>query len=115
VLSGATVDRLTIHLLRRVADNEQWRAGTTADEFVADLRAVLSHPEANLVLYQARGGDILLGVVETPLVIPPNRLGANPERLLVVVYSADRGVIVTGYQASSFDTIRIGEDARWLR
>ena len=42
-------------------------------------------------------------------------MGIYPEPLLVVVYSADWGVIVSAYQASSFDTIRIGDNALWLR
>ncbi len=47
--------------------------------------------------------------------IPLIRRGAQPEPYLYVVYSADRGMIVSGYQASSFSKISVPADVRWLK
>lgn len=48
-------------------------------------------------------------------ILPRERRGAKPEQFLVVIYSVDRGVIITGYQFSSFETITIPREASWLR
>jgi hypothetical protein len=34
---------------------------------------------------------------------------------LLVVYSGDRGIILTGYQIAGIQAVAIPEDARWLR
>jgi hypothetical protein len=35
--------------------------------------------------------------------------------LLLVVYSADESVIVTGYQFSNWEAVNLPEDALWLK
>jgi hypothetical protein len=47
--------------------------------------------------------------------VPPERRTADSLPWRLVVYAADRGMIVTGYQVSGLDRIGIPEDARWLR
>jgi len=108
-------DALSLHLAQRAAVDSQWATGVTADMFVGDLQAAARHPSARIAIYEARGAPIALVVADTSDVVPAEHLGAHPEPLLVVVYSADWGVIVSGYQASSFDRIRIGDNALWLR
>jgi len=39
----------------------------------------------------------------------------KPERQLLVIYSADRGIIVTGYQFSELPETGIPSEARWLK
>jgi len=69
---------------------------------------------ASVAVVAIGGGAIALAIAATADVIPPPRLGAGAQALLVMVYSADRGTIVSGYQASSLARIRIGENAIWL-
>jgi hypothetical protein len=105
-------DSLGQHLARRVAEG-QWR-NTTAVEYLEDLRAVFRVGQAGLAIYRRRGGALLLAFTSTARVVPPERLGPNTLPLLAVVYSADRGVIISGYQASALDRVHIPPDAIWL-
>ena len=54
-------------------------------------------------------------IAATDVVIDPSRRGAGAAALLFVAYSADRGIIVTGYQASGLTTVALPEDVLWLR
>jgi hypothetical protein len=121
-LRGSTIDgvRLTqragsllVHVAVRVFSDEQWARGTTTREFIEDLRAAVRYPSARLVIYGARGGYVA-GIL-VPNVVPGDRRGPKALPLLFVVYAADRGTIVSGYQVSGESAIRLGGDARWLR
>ena len=48
-------------------------------------------------------------------VIPVPRRGWRFLRRVLVVYSADRGIIVTGYQVTGRQAAAIPEDAQWLK
>jgi hypothetical protein len=109
---GTHVSADVLHLVRRVLVDRQWRTGTTMSEYLGDLHAAAANPAVRLALYRRRGGAIAL--VVAPNAIEPARLGQAPEALIVVVYSADWGMIVTGYQASSIGTISVPGDALWL-
>ena len=47
--------------------------------------------------------------------ILPGRLGPEALPWVLVVFSADRGTIVSGYQVSSNPPSNIPEDGLWLR
>ncbi len=51
----------------------------------------------------------------TALAIPRGRLGEQAEAHLLVLYSADRGTIVSGYQFSDMSKVAIPGDTLWLR
>ena len=108
-------DSLTYHLIQRVVVEGQWAHGTTAGQFLADLQHAVRDPSARLAIYQRRGGAIAATVTPTDRVLPPGRRGANSERNLLVVYSADRSMIVSGYQFSEVTSTGIPKDARWLK
>jgi len=107
-------ESVTYHYIRRVAGERQWVDATTPEQFLTDLRTAVTGSATKIALFWARGGAIALVVASTAEVVPAERRGENTMPLLVVVYSADRGVIISGYQASSMDTIRIGERPLWL-
>lgn len=111
---GARAEALTYHLVKRVVLEEQWSDGTTARQYLADLRAAVLHSSARLAVYARRGGDLAATVTPTDQVLPAERRGSRPRPLLLVVYSVDRGTIVSGYQFSDFDTASIPEDVLWL-
>lgn len=102
------------HLAKRIAEG-QWTVGSSVAEYLADLRTAVQDPGARLLVYQRRGGSIAAVLADTNRVVPPDRRGAEALPLLYVVYSADRGILVTGYQASSVATLSIPEGARWLK
>ena len=112
-LLGAREPSLLLHLVRRVLVDEQWAPGTTADEYLADLHAAARDPAARVAVYY-RTGQFSAAVL-APNRLPPARCGAQPEVLMLVVYSADRGTITTGYQVSSVATVNLPATVRWLR
>lgn len=107
-------EALFVHLVRRVLRNWQWSYGTTGQEYVDDLRRSVRSPKAQLALYHRRGGNIAATLTPTIHVVSADRRGPRSLAELWVVYSADRGIIVTGYQVLSRDEISIPEDTRWL-
>lgn len=112
---GSRADALFYHLVQRVVVERQWAAGTTPDRYLADLRQAVCVPQARLAIYFRRGGHIAMTVTPTDRVLPPSRRGVGelPNRL--VVYSADRGIIVTGYQFSTIEATGIPKEVRWLK
>lgn len=89
---GAREEALRYHLIKRIVIEKQWAEGTTEEQYLTDLRRAVSSSAARLVVFERRGGFLML-----------------------VIYAADRGIIVSGYQFSSLETVRIPEEARWLR
>jgi hypothetical protein len=110
---GARAESLRYHLAERILVNRQWVAGTTAAQYVEDLRHAVRHSRARLVVFERRGGPMAAVLVSN--MVPASRLGSRALLWIFVVYSADRGTIVSGYQASGLSTISIPEDARWLK
>lgn len=109
---GGRGPSLSVHLAERILLNKQWANGTTEDEYAADLQRAVRDPRARLVVYARRGGH-MAGIL-VPTNVPESRRGQDALPWLYVVYSADRGTIVSGYQASSRQALTIPEDARWL-
>ena len=109
---GVRADALFQHLVQRVVDEGQWAAGTTAARYVGDLRRAVRHPASRLAIYKRRGGNV--AVVFAPNEVPHDRRGENAESHVFVVYSADPGRIVSGYQVGNPDRVSIPEDTRWL-
>ncbi len=112
---GSRENALVYHLVQRVVVERQWAEGTTPERYLADLRQAVRTPDARLVVYFRRGGHIAVTVTPTDRVLSPGRRGVGELPNLLVVYSADRGIIVTGYQFSTIEATGIPRDARWLR
>jgi hypothetical protein len=100
---------------QRHTDDEQWAEGVTAEQYIDDLRRAIGDPNARLAIYVRRGGHMAAVLTDTDRVVAAARRGPDSVPLLFVAHSADRGIIVTGYQASRLDRIRLPEDVRWLR
>ena len=112
---GTRADSLTYHMVKRVAIEQQWPNGTSGDQYLADLARAIRDPGARLTVCPRRGGSIAAIITPTARVMPAHRLGAEPAPQLLVIYSADRGMIVTGYQFSTLDQTGVPEEAVWLR
>lgn len=112
---GARADSLTCHLVRRVVDERQWASGTTAAQYVSDLRRAVRAPNARLAVYRRRGGHIAIVLAPTDLAVPTARRAAETLPEVLVVYSADRGIILSGYQVTGLAETGVPEDALWLR
>lgn len=113
-MARAPFPTLSKHLTQRIAER-QWADRTSEYEYRADLRRAIQDEAGRLTVFQRRGGNLAAILTETERILGKNQRGADWEPLLFVVYSADRGIIVSGYQASSLDTISLPKDARWLR
>ncbi len=113
---GTETDALTIHLFKRVLADEQWAVGTDAAAYLETLRTAAGTPQARLVLYRHWGTrDIAAVIARTDRCIAPEQLGAKREANLIVLYEANRGILLSGYQFSAMETVRIPRDALWLR
>ncbi len=110
---GTRAESLLVHLAQRVWDDKQWRLSTTEGEYLADLRRAAGDDEAELVVYERRHG-LFVGVL-APNRLSPRRLGRAPGALMYVVYSAHRGILVTGYQVAHRRRLLVPGDSLWLR
>ena len=112
---GPRDEALFVHVIRRVVRNRQWALGTTGERYLDDLRRSIRSPKARLALYWPRGGNIAATLSPTDDTVPTMRRGAEFLSSLWVVYSADRGIIVTGYQVASIEEVSIPKDTQWLQ
>lgn len=113
---GAQASPLEYHLVKRVAapNEQQWAIGTTAAEYLDDLRRATQAPSVRLALYVRDRQHIAAIIALTEDVVPLVRRGTNWHPNLLVVYSADRGRIVTGYQFSRIEALDIPGDVQWF-
>jgi hypothetical protein len=88
------------HLLKRIYYDQQWPVGTTTDQFVADLRLAIRHPDARVWTYEYFG-EPCVGL------LAPSHIRDTPgaKSYIFVVYSARYRTLTTGYQASGPETI----------
>ncbi len=108
---GDRGDSLLLHLAQRI-DEGQWSEFTTREEYLEDLHQAAKQERARLLIYQRRGGAIAAVLAETAL--EASRRGSNTRTYLFVAYSADRGILVTGYQIRQIHEIALPEVVRWL-
>jgi hypothetical protein len=112
---GARSPSLSYHLVKRVLVERQWAVGTTEQQYLDDIRRAVGATGSRLAIYERQGGALAATVTRTAIVVPADRRGARSLPALVVIYSADRGIIVTGYQCSAISELSIPPEARWLR
>lgn len=111
---GEREDPLLVHYLQHVAHDRQWSEDTTVEQYLGHLRRAVRDISSRLVAYRRRGGAIAAVISQTSEIIPAGLRGPGSLPLLVVIYSAARGILLSGYQASTWNAISIPEDARWL-
>jgi hypothetical protein len=111
---GRRASSITAHLVKRVLVEHRWAFGTTAHRDLDDLRRAARLTSVRLALYERRGGSAVVLLAATEDVLPPERRGHQSLPLFVVVYSADRGIIVSGYQASELAAIAFPGVVQWL-
>jgi hypothetical protein len=103
-----------VHLVKRVETEKQWRNGTSLNEYVSDLQRVAINAE-KIAVYRRRGGSIVLLWARTDEVIAEDHKGLNAKSEIITIYSADRGMIITGYQIKHISEVSLGENLQWLR
>ncbi|CAN5821076.1 hypothetical protein BH20ACT11_BH20ACT11_11280 [soil metagenome] len=111
---GTREQPLRSHLVQRVLIDRQWADGTVAHEYLEDLRAAARHPSAKIAVGLPPGSGPLVYLF-APNATPPGRLGENSLPWVFVLYSTDADAIITGYQASGMETVRLPSNTRWLR
>jgi hypothetical protein len=113
---GMYSDSLTLHLVRHVHKDRQWARGTTSGEYVDILHAAARDSQAKIALHQQWGTrDVAAVIAPTRMVCDATLLGPKSLPNLLVVYAANRGILITGYQFSTMDAIAIPGDAQWLK
>jgi hypothetical protein len=106
---------VVVHLLTRVFVDDQWSADTSVEDYVQDLRSGVRSHSARLGLYIRRGGHLAAVIADTELAVPRTRRGTTSLPHLLVLYSADRGIIISGYQFSAMTAVAMPKDVLWLR
>lgn len=112
---GARETSLVYHLIKRVVDEHQWVAGTAEADYVADLRQAVRVAQARLGVYERRGGSIAVALAPTAVAVPATRRTSESLPDTLVVYSADRGIMLSGYQVSGLAETGVPEDVLWLK
>lgn len=112
---GSREPSLLAHLIKRTHGEGQWHETATLDEYLADLRRAARSPAARLVLYTRWGEQNAATISPTASAVPRSRRGPDWLPNILVVYSADRSVIRTGYMFSDLATIDLPKDALWLK
>ncbi len=92
----------------------QWAEGTTALQYLADLRRAVLHPAARLMVYHRGGEDIATAVVATDEILSIERQDVGSLPALLVVYAVERVAVASGYQFSSLDQLNLPEEVLWL-
>lgn len=111
---GARANALTYHVIKRVVIEPQWVYGTTAAQYMHDLRRAVRTPSARLIVYTRRGGNLAATITPTETVMPAERRGPETLPQLLVIYAADRGTLITGYQFSRLEMTGVPEELQWL-
>jgi len=85
------------HWLTHTIGDQQWPAGTTKDQYIAAVRAAVTHPRAQVATYRYRDEDCagFFAPNEMPQLAP----GSRP--YVWVTYSATWGGIRTGFQTDA--------------
>lgn len=103
------------HLTVHTKGDRQWTNDTMFNQYLEDLRQAIIHPDARLALYIRHTEHWATAFVATDAIIPESRRGADTLPQMLVAYSADRGMIVTGYQFSDYSKLNLPEVIRWVR
>ena len=114
--SGFITERsLTDHLSKRVSEERQLAPGTTAEDYQRAIKRAVTSSEASVAVYQRRGGNLAAFIVPTDHVIPVEKQGPKADPHFAVIYSSERGSILSAYMISSKEELSTGEHTRWLR
>jgi hypothetical protein len=81
------------------------------DEYLDDIHRGAQDGTATVVY--KRNKESIVAIVG-PNRILNERRGLNAEPLIAVIYSADRGRILTGYQVRELNELTLPDDPRWL-
>ncbi|HEY7066307.1 MAG TPA: hypothetical protein VII06_32845 [Chloroflexota bacterium] len=106
---------LVYHLVKRVMIERQWALGTSAAQYVGDLHRATRRAQTRIGLYGGRGDWLAVAIASTVDVIPVRRQGEQTLSNLLVLYSAGRGMIRTGYQFSGTSQVDVPPEVQWLK
>jgi len=95
-----------IHLAKRIQQG-QWDRSTSPEGYLNDLQAFTKRDDVQVLLYERRGGNMAAFIGPAPQ--------GGDESNMIVIYSADRGMIVSGYRFGNFSDLNLGTNQRWLR
>jgi hypothetical protein len=111
---GDRTSSLNLHFFRRVVVEQQWARSTSPEDYLSDLRMAIVHNSARIGVYMRRGGNIAIAVAGMSEIVPERRRGIGTLPMILVIYSADRGAIVSGYQFSDWSTVAVPGEIKWL-
>ncbi len=113
---GIQADSLTYHLFRRTVEEKQWAMGTNGGSIRAEPSSGGSRSAgASRALPAVGDAGRRGGNCATNRTLDSQQIGERALPNLLIVYLADRGILLSGYQFSALDKVRIPKDALWLK
>lgn len=109
---GGRAPSLEYHRAKHTADG-QWAASTTTHQYLGDLRRGVRHRSAEFTAYRSGNRSMAAIRVRTEDAVPPVRRGRRTQPNLVILYSADWGRILTGFQYRRLEQTDIPTGALW--
>ncbi len=104
---------LNSHIEKRVKEG-QFSESFNSKKYQEVIQNVCLNKDAQVAVYNRRGGSMVAVIAKMEDVVPPELRGAKTEQLMAVFLSADRGKIITAYQASSLGALDLGDNPLWL-
>lgn len=102
------------HLVKRVLINQQWVYGTTADQLLDDFRRTATAPSSRFGVSKRGPASTLIVQAATDQVVSTAHRGPQAGPHILVFYSANRGMIVSGYQVDDVTLVAVTRHVRWL-
>lgn len=115
------VPSVDAHVAKRVLFDREWAYGTTAGEYVRDLQRAVQQAEfATMHVEYPNSVNRVYAVqvfAQTAEAVPRERLGPKHKPWVCVIYSANHGKIVSGYQMLDNDVeqLRAERVVLWTR
>ena len=109
---------LRAHAAKRVLDDRMWAPGTTAADYLTDLRAAAASANAQIHIFAdmlpgGRARSVVAVRAPTAAAVPAARRGPRAQAETVVFYEAERGTIVSGYQPANVGRLRNLRGVTW--
>jgi hypothetical protein len=108
-----TSQSLAAHLTKRINEG-QWAEVTTEHAYLGDLWRLAGAVPSRIGVCVRRGGNVALVLGSTSDAVPLERRGPRGGQRMLVVFSADWGRIVTGYQSDTLQEFAIPKETQWL-
>jgi hypothetical protein len=113
VLRSYVDDYIMAKFEKHVSEDEQWPDDTSPEEYLESLRDTILSPRGGIFLTDEFPGGTWTIYFTGP--VRRGWRGRNSANLLLVIFNAERHVLVTGFQPDDHDDYVSSRSGFWLR